>query len=124
LLTSSLYSIPRVDDAAARLPGLDEAVFLTREASAAEASIILISLVSTGREDERLWTLLSGCAGGGRLIGWLELVLTTLSRVCAAIEPVKLAAAKRMHTENKTNFSDNFKLCTPLRGFGRENLRR
>ena len=88
----------------AAFTALDVAVFLTNGGA---GCVTTISFVSTGR-DEIVFSTFTGA--GGRFVGWLEVVFTTLSRLCAIAEPVKHTAANKMHTETKSTFSNNFKI--------------
>jgi hypothetical protein len=95
---------------------IDEPVFLTSGSYAASFLTTEISFVSEGREVGIAWVFACGCdwvAAGGRFVGLLELVLTTLSRSCDIAALVKDTAANVRHTERRTNFVENIKLKTP-----------
>jgi len=91
--------------------GIEDAVFFTSGCAAGFELTTVILLSSTGREPVWVETF-SGCgsvAEGGRLVGLLEVVLTTLSRSCDIAELLPKNAAKTTHNERQTNFFVNFK---------------
>jgi hypothetical protein len=59
-------------------------------------------------------TLSVATAVGGIFVGWLDVVLTTLSRVCAEAEPEKQTAENTAHTTRPTILLEKFKLKTPV----------
>ena len=106
-LVAAPYTVlPDAAIADGALTGLAEAVFFTSGSDAGADFTTTISFVRMGR-DELLFSTWTGA--GGKFVGWLAVVLTTLSRLCAAAEPVKHTAANTMHAETKRNFSKNFK---------------
>ena len=95
---------------AAEFIGIDEAVFLTGGSQAASGfCATLMSFVSVGREVEDLMTTV-GCAAEGRFVGWLDVVLTTLSRACAEVNPGKHTVATKALADRKSIFLKTVKL--------------
>jgi hypothetical protein len=115
MLVAELYRVLFAAPAAAVvLTGADNTVFFTKDSAGAVGFATTMSFASVGRAETVDSTFsVRGCAGG-RLVGLLEVGLTTLSRPCAVAELLKQTAATMAHTENRTIFAKYFKLRTPL----------
>jgi len=92
---------------------IDEPVFLTSGASTVSGFTTIILFMRTGRDEARGLTA-AGSAVGGKFVGLLDDVLTTLSRICADASPVKHTAATTRHTERNILFFTAIKLKTPI----------
>jgi len=70
--------------------------------------------VSVGREEDVDLMISTGWAADGMFVGWLEVVLTTLSRPWADADCVKQTAANKTHTKRATIFLKSIKCKTPI----------